>query len=354
MPGAEVHAVKIDYGRWRSLQGYGAFAAKRPGVPLFVQFSGGATSAFMALMAPDDTVFSFQNTGREHERTLEFIGEVEAALGRDVMWLEFRPPKRKGAPPREFRWERVNFKTAARKGEPFAEFMEAINAYRTVCGNPLIAPWVRQRICTVHLKHRVLDHWMRDNGIHEHDRWVGLRADEPHRVAGLQRQESLEKRLIAPLYDAGVTKDDIDTFWERQPFKLGIPQYEGNCDGCFLKDQGDIARALGTRPDAVEYWAGLQEKYPRFGGEGFAGYRALASELPARLAIEKALREGGTPTPDQIHGVEPRRFRLLLAQEDKRFRYGPTQFSCNCESTMADDEDAEGDELAPAQRMLFE
>ncbi len=242
-----------------------------------------------------------------------------------------------GDAPKRFGWCRVDFGTAARKGEPFVEFMRAVNAYRKECGNDTIAPWVRSRICTVHLKHRVLDHYIRSLGIHAHDRWVGLRADEPHRVAGLRKQQTLDKGLFAPLYEANVTKEMVMEFWARQSFDLGLPEHRGNCDGCFLKDQGDISRALGGRPDDVEWWAQMEELYPRFGGETFYGYRALAAEYPARMSIEDALRSFVEPANDS--GMDQRRFHLLVVQERKRLQFGPNQSSCACEASMDPEEE---------------
>lgn len=297
----------------------------------------------MAAMAPDDATITFQNTGREDEKTLEFVRDVGDALDREIVWLEFRPPKRPGAPPREFLWERVDFASAHRRGEPFAEMMQAINAYRAACGKGTVAPHFRGRICTTHLKHRVLDHYLRSRGIYAHDRLIGLRADEPNRVAGLRRQETMDKGLIAPLYEAGVTKEHVLEFWARQPFDLDLPEYRGNCDGCFLKDQSDVSRAIGGRPSDVSFWAAQQDAYARFGGSKWPSYRALADELPTRLAIETSLRAKETPVDDGR--MDPRRFRLVVTQEKKRIAYGPSQVSCACESaTDSDDSEDEADD----------
>jgi 3'-phosphoadenosine 5'-phosphosulfate sulfotransferase (PAPS reductase)/FAD synthetase len=48
---------------------------------LLVSFSGGETSAYMIdfikrNLAYDDVVYTFANTGLEHERTLEFVRRV--------------------------------------------------------------------------------------------------------------------------------------------------------------------------------------------------------------------------------------------------------------------------------------
>lgn len=314
--------------------GYGAFAQKR-NVPTFCQFSGGRTSGFMTCMSPDNAVITFENTGKEHEKTLEFVQRVGDALKRDVVWLEWRPPPRIGDRPREFSFERVNYDTASRKGEPFEEFMIAINAYRSACGNDPIAPWAKMRICTAYLKHKVLDRYIESLNICAHDRMIGIRADEEHRIRGLKRQETAQKKLNAPLYEAGVSLADVMKFWSDQDFDLGIPGYLGNCDGCFLKDEADVARALG--PNGHGWWSTMQEKWPGFAGHNYKNYKDLASELPTRLNIEASLREGKLPEPTSH--VSPMRFKLLVIQEKKRIKHGQSGFSCACESSMDYEED---------------
>ena len=312
---------------------YGPFEAKTDN-PLFVQFSGGLTSGFMTCMAPDHAIITYQNTGREHEKTLEFIQRVGDALNREIVWLEFRPPKLLGYEPNKFQWERVNFRTAARKGEPFYECMNALAAYRRHKNETPIAPWARQRLCTTYLKHRVLDHYVRDLGIHAHDRWIGLRADEEHRVAGLRMQETRDKGLHVPLYLAGLSVWDIRAFWEKQPFTLDIETYLGNCDGCFLKDQGDQSRAIGDNPSAIEFWDRMQREFPMFGGQDHPGYAALANEMPTRLAIESAFREQKEPIDDKR--LSPKRFLQVLRQEKRRYEEGSSSWSCACESKTED------------------
>ena len=80
----------------------------------------------------------------------------------------------------------------------------------------------------------------------------------------------------------------------------------------------------------------MQERYPRFGGQHFPSYRELAAQRPMRLAIEAALREGRSPDVVlKAMGIEPdKRVRLIVRQEERRFRDGPSQFSCACESSM--------------------
>lgn len=115
---------------------------------------------------------------------------------------------------------------------------------------------------------------------------VGLRADEPHRVGRvLERNAALstEKRfadgelVTAPLFDAGLTKEDVREFWARQEFDLELPYdlNQSNCVFCFMKGERELrqlARRVKPRrttdadapaPDDVRWWQDLEGRYAR-------------------------------------------------------------------------------------------
>lgn len=83
-----------------------------------IAFSGGRTSAFMLYQIaranggiPDECRVTFQNTGREHPATLDFVQRASEQLDCPITWLEYRPVKPL--------FEVVDFASASRKGEPF-------------------------------------------------------------------------------------------------------------------------------------------------------------------------------------------------------------------------------------------
>ncbi len=324
----------MNLGRWATLRT--PFVAD--GITTFSGVSGGRTSGMMHAMSDETITPWFANTGREHPRTLEFISELEDATGRRVTWLEFRKPRRKGAPPREFRFEIVNVNTANRVGVPFAECFEALAEYRATKDCPPVSPWARQRLCTVYLKHRVADHWIESLGVKTYDKFVGLRRDEPSRVSAMKKEaskEGIEYRM--PLDEIGVTKSDVGEFWSQQLFDLGLEDAQGNCTACFLKDQSDISRMLGQSETDAGWWLEVEKRFPRFGGQNFPGYAQLARETSARLAIEAALKEQKA-VPDNDGSMGTKRYLNVVRQEAKRLKDGSTPFSCACEQSYTDDE----------------
>ena len=119
------------------------------------------------------------------------------------------------------------------------------------------------RFCTTTLKIRVLRDYARSLGWEHWTNAVGLRADEPRRVARIKDQRE-RWETIAPLAEAGVTKEDVAAFWTAQPFDLGLPNMggttpAGNCDLCFLKSARTIAALLRADPTLADWWIRMEE-----------------------------------------------------------------------------------------------
>jgi hypothetical protein len=294
----------------------------------------------MAALLDPGVMLSFQNTGREAAKTLEFGLRLEDALQRPITWLEWRPPPRRGDPPRMFGFEVVTYATASKKGEPFREMLRALRDYRKIQNKGPVAPWPRSRICTAYLKHRVQNAYIRSLGIEAFDSFVGLRADEPARVSSLKATATQDRAFRTPLADVGITEKDVRAFWAAQSFDLELEPYQGNCTGCFLKDQSDLARVLGEEDTDADWWIDLQDEFPGFGGQKMVPYAQLRAEREQRLAIEAALRDRTPPVNDG--SMDPHRFRLVVLQEKRRLAGELPSFSCTCEQTVlfADEEDA--------------
>ena len=220
--------------------------------PAVISFSGGRTSAYMLwriLQAhggklPDDVVVCFSNTGREMEATLRFVRAVETNWSVPVVWLEYCRRDGKHAT------QIVNFETADRTGKPF----EGILSVRPMLPSPML------RYCTTQLKVRTTKRYIVST--RKWKRWtsvVGLRADEPGRVVKATDPANYKKDrwdVICPLFEAGIQEIDVLDFWRKQPFRLELKgPHEGNCDGCFLKRKGRIARMLRDYPERMDWWA---------------------------------------------------------------------------------------------------
>ena len=217
--------------------------------PALVSFSGGRTSGFMlrrildAHMGrlPSDVHVVFANAGKERDETLDFVRDCSERWGVPVAWVE-----RHGQEVRE-----VTHATASRKGEPF----DALLARRRYLPNPTM------RMCSQELKTRAMKRWMVARGYRRWTMVLGLRADEPRRVANMRRPTKNRWDVSMPMAVAGVALEDVLAFWASQPFDLRLRQWEGNCDLCFMKAQQKRARVMLDRPDLATWWAERETMY---------------------------------------------------------------------------------------------
>lgn len=224
--------------------------------PHAIHFSGGRTSAYMLRRhldahggtLPDGVRVVFCNTGKERTETLDFVERCGLEWGVPVAWLEYRfRPEEK--PVHAF--EVVNYATASRDGRPFAEAIRARG----------FLPNVVARFCTVELKIRTAQRYLKSLGWGHWTASVGLRADEPRRVARLRGTNRHDREdPTTPLASAGVDLACVRAYWRSSPFDLALQSHEGNCDLCFLKGRDKIAQIMRDRPDLAAWWIDQEAK----------------------------------------------------------------------------------------------
>lgn len=217
---------------------------------LFSSFSGGRTSAFMTKWLLDncsnqyDIKVVFANTGQEHEKTLEFVRNCDLHFGFGTVWVEAVVHHREkiGTTHRI-----VNFDTASRCGDPFEEM---IRKY----GIPNKA-WPQ---CTRELKLRPMESYMRSIGWNDYMTAVGIRTDEVRRVSG----GAEAARIIYPLIDMVPTdKQDVNAWWEDQPFNLEIQEHQGNCTWCWKKSLNKHLRLIKESPEIYDFPRRMEQQY---------------------------------------------------------------------------------------------
>jgi 3'-phosphoadenosine 5'-phosphosulfate sulfotransferase (PAPS reductase)/FAD synthetase len=224
--------------------------------PTCISFSGGRTSAYMlhrVLQAngglPDEAKVIFANTGKEDEATLRFVDRCSKEWGVPITWVEYQE-----AEETKDRFKVVTFETASRDGEPF----EAIIRKRNYLPNPV------SRFCTVEMKVRAIHRYLKSIGWTEWDSMLGIRADEPRRVAKIGNQDyGKHEEKIAPLATVGITKEMVGEFWRNQPFDLELPNMggvtmHGNCDLCYLKGASQIQSLIAEKPERATWWIRME------------------------------------------------------------------------------------------------
>jgi hypothetical protein len=228
--------------------------------PAVISFSGGRSSAFMLykileaheFVLPDYLKVIFCNTGKEMPQTLDFVNDCAVNWGVEIIWLEYCGKK-------AFRV--VDNKTASRNGEPFAQLIK----------DRQFLPNMMARFCTSELKVLTIERYMDC----DFATVVGIRADEPRRVAKMRGKDS----YFVPLADAKVTENQIDRFWQHQYFDLAMPHASvntlSNCDLCFLKGFKIKQSIVEHNPNLADWWIEQEE----FMGAVFRGDQPSYSKM---------------------------------------------------------------------------
>ena len=249
-----------------------------------IAFSGGRTSAFMLHQIleangdlPDRVEVTFQNTGREMPQTLDFVQECGDRWGVRIVWLEYRPD----AP----FFEEVSHNSASRNGEPF----EALIRKKKFLPNQ------QARFCTTELKVRTAKRYLRSIGWDYWTSCLGIRADEPSRIKPEGVEIGDRWTVWQPLNHAKVGKHDVALFWRKQPFDLRLPNVNGatwlgNCDGCFLKSEANVA-ALAREYSERHAWWEAQEAWVAAMWPSLGRWQRLRRIVTAEPDLAAKLRE---------------------------------------------------------------
>jgi 3'-phosphoadenosine 5'-phosphosulfate sulfotransferase (PAPS reductase)/FAD synthetase len=230
--------------------------------PALISFSGGRTSGYMLKkiidayegQLPEDVYVVFANTGKEMPQTLDFVNDCSDKWNCKIHWLELEIAEEKPI----YRTKEVTYETASRNGEPF----EALIKRKKMLPNPVT------RLCTAELKINVMKRFMKGKGHKEWTNIVGLRYDEPRRVAKQNKANDMQINpwdSVCPLYQSKVTVEEVSNMWNKSNFDLNLPNHNGrtlagNCDLCYLKGTKTLTKIIKERPDLADWWIDQENK----------------------------------------------------------------------------------------------
>lgn len=268
---------------------------------IIVSFSGGETSGMMCKWLLDtyghiyNFIFMFANTGREHPETLIFADKCDKEFGLNLVWIEAVTNPKKGIGTKH---KVVTFETACRDGSVFEQFIAKEGIPNTSRQN-----------CTTRLKTRPMRHWMKSKGYIRCETAIGMRSDEKQRIISnkkvdllklltinpevwrfqnkTERNEQLDEfgcgyhglnekqiKIFKSLYNHNeynciypmndwekLDKQDVNTFWEEQSFRLNIPSHYGNCITCFKKSENKLYRIAREHPTWFAWNDEMEKKH---------------------------------------------------------------------------------------------
>lgn len=256
---------------------------------ILISFSGGRTSAFMARFCKeyyknDNLLFCFANTGKEREETLVFVDKCDKEFGLNVVWIEADVQFEKGI---GTQYKIVDFESASRLGEPFEDVIKKYGI-----------PSKLYRHCTRELKEVPIHKFAKEyfNG-EKYFTALGIRAYEPKR---LNNSDPLK---IYPLAEINANEEFIRDWWAKQSFDLGLKDYEGNCDDCFLKSLRKKMTIATECPTTPKWWVRMEKTYgtdrqPIFDVRNKVSYEQITelAKKPFNKVIDKKDQRDNIPS----------------------------------------------------------
>jgi len=257
--------------------------------PTCISFSGGRTSAYMLykvleahnMSLPSEAKIIFCNTGKEENATLDFINQCSKEWNVEITWLEFAVVNGEKIS------KVVNYDTASRNGEPFETVIKWFE--------PTL-PNGRARYCSSQMKTRTMHRHLKSLGWEDWDSFIGIRADEPRRVAKFRANphpENKHETVFMPLVPDNVSSKEVGDFWANQTFDLGLPNMNGktmhgNCDLCMLKPKSQILSLIQEKPERALWWIKQEEQAAtRCHGDG----KFFAIDRPSYAQMHKYAAE---------------------------------------------------------------
>ena len=271
---------------------------------LICNTSGGQTSMALAIKLKQkgyNPICIFANTGLENEETLEFINECDAHFKLNINWIEavVNPVHNKGITHRG-----TSFKYAYRNHQ-YKDLNHPYHAFVAKHGIPNST----YKQCSDRLKEIPIEHYKKHHHIQGLQHAIGMRVDEPYRVMSLKLRKVLSKinidanvfrgleqhsyrmemlknsgfeiannefkalelystkkltryNLVYPLHDwFQMDKQDVNDWWDGQPFKLKIEDHEGNCPWCWKKTDRKLFLIANEHPERTNAMKWFEDNY---------------------------------------------------------------------------------------------
>ena len=125
---------------------------------------------------------------------------------------------------------------------------------------------------------------MKSKGHMAWDMTLGLRYDEPRRVARVKDKDTRNRIHRTPLYDDKVTVEMVNNFWRLNDFDLELPvvnneTIHGNCDLCFLKSNKKMQYLIKENPQRAEWWSEQEIRTGTFFRKDKPSYQKLIEDI---------------------------------------------------------------------------
>ena len=211
--------------------------------------SAGYSSMLMAIKLkewyPDDNIlYVFANTEMEDQRSLDFLKDCQDYYGLDINYLVPVISQEKGV---GVSYKQVEWEELKTDGGVFEQGIKKFGI-----------PTTWNKWCTSTMKTTTISKF--SNDIFGMNNWciaLGIRIDEIDRISKHYKVNN----IFYPLFDHKIDSRQRNIFWDKQPIKLKLKAYEGNCTLCFEKSNRKKMTVINEYPDKAIWWDEMEKKY---------------------------------------------------------------------------------------------
>ena len=230
---------------------------------LMVTVSGGRSSAMMARHIQISEkykdyhkVFVFCNTGLERPETIDFLKNIEKHWDMPLNLIEgvYSLEMGVGVNYKVFDWETLDM-----TGKPFKQMIKHKNKgiFKGLPNQD--APYCSENTKTTPAK-KICDSIF---GINNYKKAIGYRKEDmPRRISWAEIRE--DETRIYPLitdFQNPISQFDLNVWWDKQPFKLGIHGKFGNCELCWKKSDNNLSDNIRFGSRFITYQKQLEIQY---------------------------------------------------------------------------------------------
>lgn len=257
---------------------------------ILVTVSGGRSSAMMAHhihTSPKyqdyEKAYVFANTGMERPETIEFLKNIETIWGIPLTLIEGTFSNVMGV---GVGYKIVDWDTLDMKAKVFEECVIHLNKGEYSGLPNSAAPY-----CSPYMKTHPCEKFANDIfGKKNYLKAIGYRKEDmPKRISWPEIKE--EKERIFPLltdFPEPIGLLELNSWWNKQAFQLGINSKLGNCELCWKKSEKNLVEVIQAGTRFVDWWTKMEEKYgntPFRDKKSIADFVAMASQ-PTTINID--------------------------------------------------------------------
>jgi hypothetical protein len=257
---------------------------------ILVTVSGGRSSAMMAYHIHNhpkykdfNKLYVFANTGMERPETIDFLDKIQTEWGIPVTLIEGVYSNVMGV---AVSYKVVDCNNLDIKAKVFEECIMHINK-----GEYSGLPNSSAPYCSTHMKTIPCEKLANDIfGKKNYIKAIGFRREDmPKRISWAEIKND-EQRIFPLLTDfpEPIGLRELDSWWKKQPFQLGINSKFGNCELCWKKSDKNLVDVIRNGTRFVEWWQKMEEQYgntPFRGKKSIADFVAIANQ-PHTMSID--------------------------------------------------------------------